>query len=150
MPYTILYIEDESAIHELVQDVLKHPDLTLVQALSAESGVKRAKRTKPDLIMLDVMMPDRDGWDIYEEIRAHPTLKEVPIIMLTGQLHRYRVIKEFADSAIDAYITKPFDARRVRVEVQAMLAATLWDMTTGRTLRVTHTPEEKNTPPHES
>jgi DNA-binding response OmpR family regulator len=126
MSHTILYVEDETAIVELVHVILEHPDIRLIATGSGADGLARAKREKPDLLILDVMIPDRNGWDIYYELRRDDDLKHVPIIMLTGQLHRYRIMKEFARSPIDAYITKPFDARAVRRTVEQMLGVSLW------------------------
>ncbi|MBN1428176.1 MAG: response regulator [Anaerolineae bacterium] len=126
MSYTILYVEDEPAIIELVHDILEHKDIQLVSACSAAEGIQKARETKPHLMMLDVLMPDRSGWSIYNEVRSDPAFKDVPIIMLTGQLHRYRIMKEFSHSAIDAYITKPFDVNTVRQEIEKMLGVPIW------------------------
>ena len=126
MPYTILYVEDESAIIELVDIVLSHPNIKLLTAFSGEQGLDLARKHKPDLILLDVMIPDRSGWSIYNEIRQNAELCNRPIIMLTGQMHKYRIMKEFSRSRIDAYITKPFDAGSVRVMVEQMLGVRLW------------------------
>ena len=126
MSYTILYVEDETAIIELVHDILEHPDIKLVSVSTAQEGVETARELKPDLLLLDVLMPDRDGWSVYEEIRADEKVRDMPIIMLTGQLHRYRIMKEFARSPIDAYITKPFEVSTVRAEIEKMLGVPLW------------------------
>ncbi len=129
MPHTILYVEDEPAIIELIQDVLVHPDVRLLTAPNGTDGLSAIRTIRPDLVMLDVIMPDRDGWSIYDEIRSDADLGATPIIMLTAVLHKYRIIKEFARSPIDAYITKPFDAVTVRLEVERMLGDPLWGMT---------------------
>lgn len=126
MCYTILYVEDEPAIIELVHDILEHKDVCLISVCSGTEGIRKAREVKPDLMMLDVMMPDRSGWSIYNEVRSDPASKDIPIIMLTGQLHRYRLMKEFAKSKIDAYITKPFDVGSVRREIETMLGVPLW------------------------
>jgi DNA-binding response OmpR family regulator len=124
--HTILYIEDETAIIELLTDVLEHPDVNLVCVSNADEGLKKLRDLKPDLVILDVIMPDRSGWSIHEEIRADKTFKSVPVIMLTGQLHRYRIMRDFAKSPIDAYITKPFDVRSLRNEIEKMLDTPIW------------------------
>lgn len=129
MPYTILYVEDESAIIELVDIILTHPNVQLISAYSGEQGLRLAHEKKPDLIVLDVMIPDRSGWSIYSEIREDSELKDRPIIMLTGQMHKYRIMKEFEVSKIDAYITKPFDVGSVRATVERMLGVRLWSST---------------------
>ncbi len=126
MPYTILYVEDETAIIELVHDILEHKDIHLISVSNGTEGIKKAHEVRPDLMMLDVMMPDRSGWSVYNEMRSDPAFKDIPIIMLTGQLHRYRIMKEFAKSKIDAYITKPFDVGTVRREIEKMLGVPLW------------------------
>jgi CheY-like chemotaxis protein len=136
MPYTILYIEDEAPIIDLVNDILVHKEISLVSVSNAAEGVEKAREVKPNLMILDVMMPDRSGWSIYNEIRSDPAFKDIPIIMLTGQLHRYRIMKEFAHSTIDAYITKPFDVSTVRLEIEKMLGVALWS-------------GDKNIPPHQ-
>ncbi|NDJ54358.1 MAG: response regulator, partial [Chloroflexi bacterium] len=126
MPHTIVYIEDETAIIELIGDVLSHPKVKLVGVPNPAEGIKAVKKEKPDLILLDVMMPGTSGWDIYHALRADEAFKRTPIIMLTGQLHRYRVMKEFSHSPVDAYITKPFNASDVRTEIEKMLSLPLW------------------------
>lgn len=126
MPYTILYVEDEPAIIELVHDILEHKDVCLISVSSGAEGIQKAREVKPDLMMLDVMMPDRSGWSIYNEVRSDPASRDTPIIILTGQLHRYRIMKEFAKSTIDAYITKPFDVGSVRRQIEKMLGVPLW------------------------
>lgn len=93
---------------------------------SGAGGSAKAQKIRPDLIILDVIMPDCSGWGIYEKIRADDALKRTPIIMLAAQLHRYRIMKEFATSAIDAYITKPLDVSVLRQEVEKMLDRLLW------------------------
>jgi CheY-like chemotaxis protein len=126
MPYTILYIEDETAIIELAHDILEHPDVKLISTSEVEEGLVRLRELKPDLLLLDVLMPARDGWSIYNEVRENSEFRSLPIIMLTGQLHRYRVMKQFASSQIDAYITKPFDVSTVRNEIEKMLGVAIW------------------------
>jgi DNA-binding response OmpR family regulator len=132
MPYTILCVEDEPRIVELLQAVLEHPDIHLLAAYSCTDGLKLARLQKPDLLMLDVIMPDNDGWWVYMHVRADVELSEMPIIMLTGILHRYRIVKEFASSPIDAYITKPFEAGVVRKAVQEMLGCMFWSSLNGK------------------
>jgi DNA-binding response OmpR family regulator len=126
MSYKILYIEDETAIIELIDLVLRHDNIQLISALSGVSGLAKAHSLKPDLIILDVMIPEGDGWSIYNTLRSQADTCKLPIIMLTGQLHRYRIMKEFSKSPIDAYITKPFDVMAIRREIESMLGETFW------------------------
>lgn len=132
MPHTILYVEDEPAIIDLVRDILRHPEVTLVAAGTVSEGMKLARAERPDLIILDLLMPGRDGWSLYNEVRVDPQLGQTPIIILTAVLHSYRVEKEFATSPIDAYITKPFEAGVLRRQIEQMLGVALWSSRTAR------------------
>jgi CheY-like chemotaxis protein len=125
MVYTVLHIEDEPLIIELVRDVLAHPDVMLVTALTGREGLAKIRELKPDIVLLDIMMPDCDGWSIYREIRADEELGQTPIIMLTALTHRYRIQREFEKSLI----TKPFSARDIRTEIEKMLGVQLWPTT---------------------
>lgn len=124
--YTILYVEDDTAIIELVEDVLAHPNVSLLASDCAPVATSLIRMERPDLLLLDVVMPDGSGWDIYQAVRRDDALRETPIIMVTGQLQRYRVLKAFGESPIDSYITKPFDAPTLRREVERMLGVRLW------------------------
>ncbi len=124
--YTILYVEDDNAIIELVEDVLAHPHVTLLAADCGPTATSLIRMERPDLLLLDVVMPACSGWDIYEAVRGDADLRDIPIIMVTGQLQRYRTMKAFDDSPIDSYITKPFDAPTIRREVERMLGVRLW------------------------
>ncbi|HEX5286259.1 MAG TPA: response regulator, partial [Polaromonas sp.] len=86
-----------------------------VAGCRAEIVAEIRKPPIPDLVLLDVMMPDADGFDILLRIRSHPALKDVPVIMLTAKASREAVLKGLAGGA-DGYITKP-------VETESLLQA---------------------------
>ena len=81
------------------------------------------KSPVPDLILLDVMLPDTDGFDILLRLRQHPALQNVPVIMLTGKATREAVIKGLAGGA-DGYITKPFEADALMRAVRTVIGLT--------------------------
>jgi CheY-like chemotaxis protein len=126
MPHTILYVEDDFATVDLVRDVLRHRDIRLISAASADEGLELVYAEPVDLLLLDIMMPGEDGWTVYDRLRADETYRDLPIILLTALLHKYRMAKEFETSPIDAYITKPFDAGTLRSTIEEMLAVRLW------------------------
>jgi putative two-component system response regulator len=126
MPHTILYVEDDSATVELVRDVLYHRDIHFISAASADEGLELAYAEPVDLLLLDIMMPGEDGWTVYDRLRADEAYRDLPIILLTALLHKYRVVKKFETSPVDAYITKPFDAGTLRRTIEEMLAVRLW------------------------
>lgn len=126
MPHTILYVEDDSATVDLVRDILRHAEIRIISAASADEGLELARSEQVDLLLLDILMPGADGWTVYNSLRADRTYDELPIILLTALLHKYRMAKEFETSPVDAYITKPFDAGTLRGAIEEMLAIRLW------------------------
>ena len=82
MPKKILIVEDEANIRELLRLYLEREGYTVLEAENGVEGIKKWKSDKPDMLLLDVMMPVMDGWEVCKEIRAE---SDVPIIMLTAK-----------------------------------------------------------------
>ena len=82
MPKKILIVEDEANIRELLRLYLEREGYTVIEAENGVEGIKKWKSEKPDMLLLDVMMPVMDGWAVCKEIRAE---SDVPIIMLTAK-----------------------------------------------------------------
>jgi len=107
---TAIVVEDEPMLAKFIQSYLSFEGFHVRLAGNrAEIVAEIRKPPIPDLILLDVMLPDADGFDILLRLRQHPALKNVPVIMLTGKATREAVIKGLAGGA-DGYITKPFEA----------------------------------------
>ena len=107
---TAVVVEDEPMLAKFIQSYLAFEGFDVRLAGNrAEVVAEIRKSPTPDLILLDVMLPDADGFDILLRLRQHPVLKNVPIIMLTGKATREAVIKGLAGGA-DGYVTKPFEA----------------------------------------
>jgi len=111
-PY-ILYIEDERPMLELVREALKLAGYTVEGALSGEQGLALMRQRKPDLLLLDLMMPGLNGWDVYREMKSDESLAQVPVIVVTAKVPEYggRIIPELPP--VDDYITKPFDVEQL-------------------------------------
>ena len=106
-PLTAVVVEDEPTLAKFTTMLLKLSGFEVRQAGNRAEVVEQIRRPPvPDLILLDVMLPDADGFDILERVRQHPVLKDVPVIMLTGKATRESVIKGISLGA-DGYITKP-------------------------------------------
>lgn len=111
-----LVVDDEPHLAKFLQHYLTFEGFDVrIAGARAEIVAELRKLPVPDLVLLDVMLPDADGFDILLRMRQHPALKDVPVIMLTGKATREAVIKGLAGGA-DGYITKPF-------EVDALLEA---------------------------
>lgn len=106
---SIILIDDEPQLAKFLSHYLMFEGFDVrVAGCRAEIVAEIRKPPIPDLVLLDVMLPDADGFDILRRLRAHPALKEVPVIMLTGKACREAVLQGLASGA-DGYITKPVE-----------------------------------------
>jgi two-component system, OmpR family, response regulator len=118
---TILTIEDDPGISLLIRQILKQEGYeTRAASNRSEVVVALRKLPSPDLVLLDVMLPDANGFDILASIKQHPVLKPIPVIMLTGEATRDNVLRGLALGA-SGYITKPFDLNILRKGIRNVL-----------------------------
>ncbi|EEG78728.1 response regulator transcription factor [Dethiobacter alkaliphilus] len=113
----ILIVDDEEHIRELVRLYLEKEGFTVALAADGEEAVQKAKSTTPQLIILDLMLPKLDGWDVCREVRK---FSEVPIIMLTAKGEEFDKVLGLELGA-DDYLTKPFSPRELVARVKAIL-----------------------------
>lgn len=118
-PATILLVDDHAANRETLTELLLNPDYHLVEAANGPQALKLAADLHPDLILLDVMMPDMDGFEVCKRLRADPKLAEVPVIMVTALDDRLSRIKGI-ESGADDFISKPFDRAELRARVRTV------------------------------
>ena len=112
----ILLVEDEPAIRELVAEMLEEEGVELRCAAGGAEGLREARRYRPHLVLLDVVLPDLDGISVCRLIRAQPALREVPVYMLTARVRK--ADREVALCAgATGYIEKPFRAQQLRALV---------------------------------
>jgi two-component system, OmpR family, phosphate regulon response regulator PhoB len=117
---TILIVDDEADLASLVEFNLKQAGLDTAVALSGEQALQLASRVKPDLVLLDLMLPDISGRDVCRRLRANPQTSEVPIVMLTARGEEADRVQGFEVGA-DDYVTKPFSPRELVLRVKAIL-----------------------------
>ena len=116
MPKKILIVEDEANIRELLRLYLEREGYTVLEAENGVEGIKKWKSDKPDMLLLDVMMPVMDGWEVCREIRAE---SDVPIIMLTDKGETADRVSGLEMGA-DDYIVKPLEMPEVIARVRAV------------------------------
>jgi CheY-like chemotaxis protein len=122
MGKTILIVEDEPKNMTLTRDLLKISGYETVEAVDGRQGVEKAKSARPDLILMDIMMPKMDGYAACREIKADPATKNIPVIMLTAV--GYDLNKRLAKQmGADGYVTKPF-SRQQLVDAITLLLGT--------------------------
>jgi len=124
---SVLVVEDEPHLASLLKHVLTSDGFDVRTAKNREEIVGEFRRPPiPDLVLLDVVLPDANGFDILARMRQHPLLKAVPVVMLTAQATREAVLKGLAGGA-DGYITKPFRVDALAKAVAAVLGLPGYD-----------------------
>jgi CheY-like chemotaxis protein len=114
----ILYIDDERPTLDLVAQVLKFAGYSITGVISGEQGLALMRERKPDLLLLDLMMPQVSGWDVYREMKSEVALADIPVIIITARvLSQDRIIVEGLPP-VDDYVTKPFDVKRLIRAIQ--------------------------------
>jgi len=131
MSQRILVVDDDKQIVRLVKAYLEQAGFQVFAAYDGSTALHTIRRERPDLVVLDLMLPDQDGWDLTRLIRADPTLTDTPIIMLTARIEDADKIVGLELGA-DDYITKPFNPRELVARVKAVLRRREWDQSTGR------------------
>lgn len=116
----ILVIEDESKVASLIQDALKLEGYQVRVVTEGEKGLEIIARKQPDLVVLDVMLPGIDGWQVLEEIRSNPATSCLPVIVLTAKSHSKSKVFGLKHGA-DDYVTKPFDPLELAARIEAVL-----------------------------
>ncbi len=117
MEYTVLVVDDEESIVNIIEYNLKRDGYNVIKAYDGEEGLNSALTQKPDLVILDIMMPKMDGYEVCRRLRAK---SDVPIIMLTARADEVDTVIGLEMGA-DDYVTKPFKVRELVARVKANL-----------------------------
>lgn len=120
MSQMILIVEDEEAIRELIRINLVAAGYATSEASDGAQALERAKSVKPDLILLDWMLPGLDGTDVLRHLRADPALAAIPVLMLTAKSEESDVVLGLELGAAD-YVTKPFSNKVLVARIRALL-----------------------------
>lgn len=119
----ILVIDDDTAINELIKVNLELAGHEVMQAYDGMTGFALCKQEMPALVVLDVMMPEVDGFTVAQRIRKNENTKEIPILMLTALSQINDKVKGF-NIGVDDYLVKPFEMEELQVRVRALLKRT--------------------------
>jgi two-component system alkaline phosphatase synthesis response regulator PhoP/two-component system response regulator VicR len=108
VPKKILAVDDEKHIVRLVQVNLERAGYEVVIANDGKEALEKVQAENPDLVVLDVMMPYMDGFEVLQNLRRNPATRDIPVIMLTAKAQDADVFKGW-QSGVDCYLTKPFN-----------------------------------------
>lgn len=117
---TILVVDDEKDLLDLIEYNLKKEGFDVLKAENGEEGIKKAKEHKPDLVLMDIMMPKMDGMEAVEIMRADDELKSIPIIFLTARSDEKTEV-EGLNKGGDDYITKPISTTKLISRIKAVM-----------------------------
>ena len=113
----ILIIEDHADMRELLAWQIELMGFTPISAKQGREGVEKALAEKPQLIIMDIMMPGMDGWEAARQIRAHAEIKDIPILAATA-LFRDSDLKNCMEAGCNGYIVKPFTFQELQAKVR--------------------------------
>lgn len=109
----ILCIEDEAEMIDLTRLVLEREGFEVLGAVGGSRGLEIMKNEKPDLVLLDLMMPDIDGWEVYRRMKADEDLASIPVIVVTAKAQSIDKVLGLQVAKVDDYITKPFGPKEL-------------------------------------
>jgi DNA-binding response OmpR family regulator len=118
----ILCIDDEKEIIDLIRLILGRKGYEVDGAIGGEEGLSKARSLKPDLVLLDLMMPDMDGWEVFHRIRAEPGLIDVPVIVVTARAQSIDRVLGLHVARVNDYISKPFTPQELLESVEQVLS----------------------------
>ena len=127
---TILYIEDNLSNLNLVQEILRQqPQVELLSAMQGRLGLDLARKHSPDLILLDIHLPDLNGWDVFSQLQGEETTRNIPVIIISADATA-RQIQQFMTAGARDYLTKPLDVTKF----SRVIEESAWPSTDSKTL----------------
>ena len=119
-PGRVLVIEDEQDVAELIRYNLAKEGYEVRVVANGVDGLKQARESRPDMILLDIMVPQLNGWEVCRRLKQEPDTREVPVIMVTGRVEEGDKVLGFEMGA-DDYVTKPFSPRELLARIRAVI-----------------------------
>lgn len=121
MPKTILIIEDDKFLREMIGRRLQEEEYNVSMAVDGEEGIKKIQQEKPDLILLDLILPGIDGFEVLERMRKEPELSKIPVIILSNLGQKEEVERGLNLGAVDYLIKAHFTPREIIEKIKSVL-----------------------------
>jgi two-component system response regulator VicR len=119
----ILCIEDEQEMIDLIRLILSRRGFDVKGASGGMEGLKMVRQDLPDLVLLDLMMPDLDGWEVYQQMKADEKTRNIPVIVVTAKAQNIDRVLGLHIAKVDDYITKPFSPQDLLNSVERVLSS---------------------------
>lgn len=118
----LAYIEDEAEMIDLVRLILGRRGYIVLGAIGGREGLDLVRKELPDLVLLDLMMPDMDGWDVYHQMKSDEVLRNIPVIVITAKAQNIDKVLGLQVAKVEDYIPKPFSPQELLDRVDQVLA----------------------------
>jgi len=118
----LVYVEDEREMIDLVRLILGRRGFEVIGANGGREGLDTIRHELPDLVLLDLMMPDMDGWDVYQQMKADEATRDIPVIVVTAKAQSIDKVLGLHIAKVDDYISKPFSPQELTESVEKVLA----------------------------
>jgi two-component system response regulator VicR len=117
----VVYIEDEQEMIDLVRLILVRKGFEVIGATGGREGLDLIRQIKPKLVLLDLMMPDMDGWDVYQQMKADEATRHIPVVVITAKAQSIDKVLGLHIAKVDDYISKPFSPQELVESVEKIL-----------------------------
>lgn len=118
----LAYIEDEAEMIDLVRLILGRQGYTVIGANGGREGLDLIRNELPDLVLLDLMMPDMDGWEVYHQIKSEDLTRDIPVIVITAKALNIDKVLGLSIAKVEDYIAKPFSPQELLERVEQVLS----------------------------
>jgi len=118
----VIYIEDEQEMIDLVSLILSRKGYVVTGANGGRDGLNLVRQKRPDLVLLDLMMPDMDGWEVYQQMKADEKLRQIPVIVITAKAQSIDKVLGLHIAKVDDYISKPFSPQDLLESVEKVFS----------------------------
>ncbi len=118
----IVYVEDEEEMIDLVRLIMARRGFEVIGANGGRVGLDIIRQNLPDLVLLDLMMPDIDGWDVYQQMKADETTRDIPVIVVTAKAQSIDKVLGLHIAKVDDYVSKPFSPQELAESIEKVLS----------------------------
>lgn len=118
----VVCVEDEQEMIDLIRLILSRRGFEVLGANGGVRGLELIRAEKPDIVLLDLMMPEMDGWQVYQQLKADPATEHIPVVVVTAKAQNIDKVLGLHIARVDDYISKPFSLQELVDRVEAVLA----------------------------